>query len=80
MAQVVNEQLSQNFLDFVNRYRVDEAKRRLLDPSLKHLSILAIAEDVGFNSKSSFNAVFKKNTNLTPSEYRRAALPADDVD
>jgi AraC-like DNA-binding protein len=71
LSQVVNEQLNQNILDFINKHRVEEAKRRLLDPSRKHLSILAIAEEVGFNSKSSFNAVFKKHTNITPSEFRK---------
>jgi AraC-like DNA-binding protein len=71
LSQVVNEQLNQNILDFINTHRVAEAKRRLLDPSRKHLSILAIAEEVGFNSKSSFNAVFKKHANITPSEFRK---------
>jgi AraC-like DNA-binding protein len=73
LSQVVNEQLNQNILDFINTHRVEEAKRRLLDPARKHLSILAIAEDVGFNSKSAFNAVFKKHTKTTPSEFRKAA-------
>lgn len=72
LSQVVNEQLNQNFLDFINMHRVEEAKRRLHDPAAKHLSILAIAEDVGFNSKSAFNAVFKKHTKTTPSEFRKA--------
>lgn len=72
LSQVVNEQLNQNILDFINTHRVEEAKRRLLDPASKHLSVLAIAEDVGFNSKSAFNAVFKKHTKTTPSEFRKA--------
>ncbi|MEK6337186.1 MAG: helix-turn-helix domain-containing protein [Acidobacteriota bacterium] len=72
LSQVVNEQLNQNILDFINTHRVDEAKRRLIDPANKHLSILAIAEEVGFNSKSSFNAVFKKYAGITPSEFRKA--------
>jgi AraC-like DNA-binding protein len=71
LSQVVNEQLNQNILDFINTHRVEEAKRRLLDPASKHLSILAIAENVGFNSKSAFNAVFKKQTKTTPSEFRK---------
>jgi AraC-like DNA-binding protein len=73
LSQVVNERLNQNILDFINTHRVEEAKRRLRDPASKHLSILAIAEDVGFNSKSAFNAVFKKHTRLTPSEFRKAS-------
>ena len=71
LSQVVNEHHQQNILEFINAHRVEEAKRRLRDPEKKHLSILAIAEDVGFNSKSSFNAVFKKYTNVTPSEFRK---------
>jgi AraC-like DNA-binding protein len=70
LSQVINERLNQTFSDFINSYRVEEAKRRLLDPAAKHLSILGIAEEVGFNSKSSFNSVFKKHTNMTPSEFR----------
>ncbi|MCA1632767.1 MAG: helix-turn-helix domain-containing protein [Acidobacteria bacterium] len=73
LSQTVNGRLNQSFVDFVNTYRVEEAKRKLLDPALSHYSVLAIAEEVGFNSKSSFNAVFKKHTNMTPSEFRNTA-------
>jgi AraC-like DNA-binding protein len=72
LSRVINERLHQNFVDFINTYRVEEAKRRLVDPLKKHYSILAIAEEAGFNSKSSFNHVFKKHANLTPSEFRKA--------
>jgi AraC-like DNA-binding protein len=72
LSQTINERLRQNFSDLINSYRVEEAKRRLLDPAKKHYSILAIAEEVGFNSKSSFNSVFKKHANATPSEWRKA--------
>ena len=72
LSQTINERLGQTFSDFINSYRIEEAKRKLLDPALKHLSVLGIAEEVGFNSKSSFNAVFKKYTNMTPSEFRNA--------
>lgn len=73
LSQVINERLNQNFFDFVNQYRVEEAKRQLLDMKKKHYSIIAIAEDVGFNSKSAFNAAFKKHAGVTPSEWRRAS-------
>jgi AraC-like DNA-binding protein len=76
LSQTINERLGQTFSDFINSYRVEEAKKKLLDPALKHLSVLGIAEEVGFNSKSSFNSVFKKHTNMTPSEFRNAAAPA----
>jgi AraC-like DNA-binding protein len=71
LSQAINENLNQSFLDFVNSYRVDEAKRRLLDPAFGHYSILAIAEEVGFNSKSAFNTAFKKFAGKTPSEFRK---------
>jgi AraC-like DNA-binding protein len=73
LSQVINERLNQSFSDFVNSYRVEEAKRRLRDPASGHYSLLAIAEDVGFNSKSSFNTAFKKQTGMTPSEFRQSA-------
>ena len=70
LSQIINERLGQTFADFINSYRVEEAKQRLLDPAFRHLSLLGIAIEVGFNSKSSFNSVFKKHTNMTPSEFR----------
>ncbi len=78
LSQIINERLNQNFFDFVNSYRVNEAKRQLLDPAKKHYSLLAIAEEVGFNSKSAFNAAFKKQTNMTPSEFRKASKASND--
>jgi AraC-like DNA-binding protein len=71
LSQVINDQLGQNFFDFVNSYRVQEAKRLLKDPEYKHLTLIAVAFDAGFNSKTTFNTAFKKHTNLTPSEYQR---------
>ncbi|HVG29162.1 MAG TPA: helix-turn-helix domain-containing protein [Pyrinomonadaceae bacterium] len=71
LSQLINERLGQSFADFVNSHRVREAQRLLTDPSASHLSILGIAEEVGFNSKSTFNQVFKKQTGMTPSEFRK---------
>lgn len=73
LSQTINEQLNQNFFDFINTYRIEEAKRMLLDPAKKHYSILAVSEEVGFNSKSAFNTAFKKHVNMTPSEFRKIA-------
>ncbi|QHT68253.1 AraC family transcriptional regulator [Rhodocytophaga rosea] len=70
LSQVINEQLGQNFFDFVNTYRVEEVKSRLTDPKNQHLTILAIAFDAGFNSKSAFNLAFKSITGFTPSQFR----------
>ena len=73
LSQTINEKLNQNFLDFINTYRIEEAKRMLHDPAKKHYSILAVSEEVGFNSKSAFNTAFKKQVNMTPSEFRTNA-------
>jgi len=70
LSRIINENLNQNFFDFVNRYRIEEAKRNLVDPKYNHYSILGIATDSGFNSKSAFNTAFKKYTNKTPSQFR----------
>ncbi|WP_161888532.1 helix-turn-helix domain-containing protein [Pontibacter russatus] len=69
LSRVVNERLHKNFYDFVNEYRVAEAKRLLLNPAFSHYTTLAIALEAGFSSKATFNAVFKKQTGLTPTAY-----------
>ncbi|MEM9723031.1 MAG: helix-turn-helix domain-containing protein [Bacteroidota bacterium] len=71
LSQVINQQFGKNFFDFVNAYRVEEAKKRLRNPEFSHFSILAIGLDCGFRSKSSFNRAFKKFVGSTPSEYRK---------
>lgn len=73
LTEIINTQAGINFYDFVNQYRVEEVKRKLLDQSNDHLTILAVGLDAGFNSKSSFNAVFKRHTGQTPSQFRKAA-------
>lgn len=70
ITQVLNTIVNQNFYDFINTYRVEEMRRRLHDPQFNNLTILAVAYDCGFNSKSSFNRIFKQKTGLTPSEYK----------
>ena len=69
LSQVINENLDRNFHDFINGYRVDLVKQRLAESTGARPNILAIAYDAGFSSKSSFNEVFKKTTQLTPSQY-----------
>ncbi len=70
ISQVVNEKFHLNFNNFVNKYRVKETQKLLLDPKNDILSIEGIATTAGFNSKSSFNTAFKKYTGLTPSYFR----------
>ena len=69
LSQVINENLKKNFFDFVNEYRVNLVKQKMKDPTNSQYTLLALAYDCGFNSKSSFNVIFKKNTGLTPSQY-----------
>lgn len=71
LSYVINQKLGKNFYDFVNEYRVREAARLMADPARAQDKILAIALDAGFNSKPTFNAVFRKLTGRTPSDLRR---------
>ncbi|MEA1888101.1 MAG: AraC family transcriptional regulator [Bacteroidota bacterium] len=69
ITQVLNDLYGRNFFTFINEYRVKEVIRRMKDPANKNYTILAIAYDSGFNSKSTFNTIFKSITHLTPSQY-----------
>jgi AraC-like DNA-binding protein len=75
LRQLINEGLGhRNFNAFLNRYRLDEAKAALADPEQKEVPVLTIALDAGFQSIGPFNRAFKADTNVTPTEFRRAAL------
>jgi AraC-like DNA-binding protein len=69
LTQILNTKLIRNFYAFVNEYRIEEVKRRLADPKNRNLKIMSIAYDSGFNSKTSFNTIFKNHTGMTPSEF-----------
>ena len=71
LSEVINRGLGQNFFDFVNGYRVKKVQEDLVDPKKSHLTVLALALDAGFASKSTFNAIFKKHTGLTPTAWRK---------
>ncbi len=73
LSQVLNEAVGKNFYEFVNYYRIREAKK-LLENVENNSSILSIAYDVGFNSKTTFNIAFKKIAKMSPSEYRKNFL------
>jgi len=72
LSKLINENLHKNFFEFVNDFRILEFKRLAANPKHKHISILGLAMDAGFNSKASFNRIFKNSTGLTPSEYRNS--------
>ena len=70
LSQIINKKEGKNFFDFINGYRVEEVKQKMADPNFDHYNILSLALDAGFKSKSTFNAVFKKMTGMTPSQFR----------
>ena len=71
LSGILNNYLNQNFFDFINQYRIEEFKTMCRDSKYGNLTLLALAFDCGFNSKATFNRVFKKNTLLTPREYKQ---------
>lgn len=73
LSNMINRQFSCNFFEFINAYRIDEAKRLLSEPSSVQKNMLDIMYEVGFNSKATFNTLFKKKLGMTPSEYRKLA-------
>nr|WP_319570368.1 helix-turn-helix domain-containing protein [uncultured Draconibacterium sp.] len=72
LSQILNSELNYNFFDFVNNFRVEEFKKNLELKSNYNYTLLAIALDSGFNSKASFNRIFKNRTGITPSQYQKS--------
>ena len=72
VSQVINTEMKHNFHDMVNTYRIEVAKKLLQNRTKNQKSILEIAFEVGFASKSTFNLIFKKHTGLTPSQISSA--------
>lgn len=72
LSKIINDSYHKNFRDFVNTYRVEEFIALANTGEFKHYTFLALAQEVGFNSKSTFNLVFKKLTNQSPREYFKA--------
>lgn len=71
LTELLNVHIGKNFFSFVNDFRLKAVIRRLANPDYDHLTIIAIANDCGFNSKSTFNSLFKQHTGHTPSDYKR---------
>ncbi|MEM9143868.1 MAG: helix-turn-helix domain-containing protein, partial [Bacteroidota bacterium] len=70
LSELINDHYDQNFVDFINTYRINTAKERFMDSKNHNQTILEVLYEVGFNSKSSFNTAFKKKTGSTPSEFK----------
>ncbi|MBO6647973.1 MAG: AraC family transcriptional regulator [Balneolaceae bacterium] len=71
LSQVINQKFDKNFFDFVNGYRIEEAKEWLSDSERSKETMLMIAFESGFKSKSTFNNAFKKHEGITPSQYKK---------
>jgi len=71
LSYIINSRLQKNFYQFVNHYRVEEVKRALAGQRKQREDLLRIAFEAGFNTKATFNTIFKSHTGMTPSEYRR---------
>lgn len=71
VSYLINSYHATNFHHFINAYRVREVIRKMKDPAEKHKTLLALAFESGFNSKSSFNEVFKSHTGKSPSQYSK---------
>jgi AraC-like DNA-binding protein len=74
ITEVLNERHGRNFFTFINEYRIKEVISRISDAKFQHYTLLAIAFDSGFNSKSTFNTFFKSFTGKTPSQYKKSLV------
>src|SRR5690606_24077483 len=72
VSNIINRKFNKNFFEFINYYRVEEAKA-IITSRPEHVSMLDVMADSGFNSKSAFNRFFKKYTGMTPTEFRKTA-------
>ena len=76
VSETINSKGGMNFNQFINQYRVEEAKRLMADPEFAHLNLLGIGFEVGFNSKTSFYTTFKNMAGMTPSKFQKQSVSA----
>lgn len=72
VSHVLNNVIHKSFHDYVNEFRIEEVKRKIDDPAFRHIKIVELAYESGFNSKATFNRVFKKLTGKSPSDFKGA--------
>jgi len=71
LSGLINSRSGGNFYALINKFRIEKSKKLLADPQMSSYKILDIAYAVGFNTKATFNGAFKKQTSMTPSEFRK---------
>ena len=72
LSWIINDKMNQSFSNLINRYRIEDVKKRLADGGKNDATILQMALDSGFSTKTAFNRAFKRFTGLTPSQYRKS--------
>lgn len=75
LSWLLNEHFQQNFNEYINAFRLEAFKEKALDPQYRHLTLLGLAYESGFNSKTVFNAFFKKREGMTPRAWVKKNLP-----
>ena len=73
LSEIINDELNVNFYEYINEHRIKQAQEILISPKTRDRSVVDIAADVGYNSKSAFNRAFKHFSGMTPSEFRKKA-------
>lgn len=74
LSQIINQSYKMNFYDFINKFRIEEAKQLLKDQAASNKTILSILYEVGFNSKTAFNIAFKKHIGINPTHFKKVSL------
>jgi AraC-like DNA-binding protein len=77
LSKLINHKFKCNFFEFINNYRIDIFKKYIFENKYKDYTLLAIALECGFNSKSAFNRIFKEQTGQTPTEFKKSLLSAE---
>lgn len=79
LTQILNQGLGKNFFEFINTYRVEEVKKRIQAGETQQLTLLGIAFEAGFNSKSAFNRIFKEQTGMTPRQFQQSQTESSKI-
>ena len=74
LSWLLNESLGKNFSEFINHFRVEAFKEKSVDPKNAHITLIGLAYESGFNSKTVFNTYFKKETGMTPKQWVKSAV------